>query len=260
MEQKHYGFLPGCSLSSYQPEYVGKITAYLNERLPDFSAILKCCGKPTKDIGEYEHFKERFGGLVADAEELGIEKMILACPNCKATFDSESEIPTVSLWEVLAELGLPDELKKKAADSDMIFTIHDSCSARYDKGAQDGVRRILSELGYQVVESEESREHTRCCGFGGMVASANPGIARKVAERRVRSLHGYPTVVYCSSCRSMMLQAGVKAWHILDLIYGPVVYRNDLPTENIIEDPGNVWRNRVTAKECMKKAMSQAAE
>ena len=51
-KKKRYGFLPGCSLSSYHPEAVAKTVDYLNLSFPEFSAILKCCGIPTKDVGQ----------------------------------------------------------------------------------------------------------------------------------------------------------------------------------------------------------------
>lgn len=48
-----YGFIPGCSLASYSPEYISKTIEFLNEKISKFSAVLKCCGKPTRDLGEY---------------------------------------------------------------------------------------------------------------------------------------------------------------------------------------------------------------
>ncbi|OUP82930.1 glutamate synthase [Lachnoclostridium sp. An169] len=250
---KHYGFMPGCSLASYNPEAVAKTTAYLKSCLPKFSAVLKCCGKPTKDIGQYELFRERFAGLEQDLEEVHVEELILACPNCKAVFEKESNTKVRSLWEILPKTGLPEEVRGKAKDSDMIFTIHDSCSARYDKEAQEGIRWILKELGYQYVESEYSGEKTKCCGFGGQVNPANPDMTRKVMRRRIETLEDYPVVVYCSTCRSAFMQNHVKAWHILDLIWGPVVHMGDEPGCDVLEKPDNVWHNRFETRKQMMK-------
>lgn len=243
--------MPGCSLSSYNPEAVTKTVAYLNEALPKFSAVLKCCGKPTRDIGQYELFRERFEGLLADMRDVEIETMILACPNCKAVFEKESQIKSHLLWEILPLIGLPEEVRGKAKESDMVFTIHDSCSAREDKAAQDGIRWILTELGYKYVESEYSREKTRCCGYGGMVNPVNPELTRKVMQRRIKTLADYPVVVYCATCRSALSQAGRKAWHIMDLIWGPVVRAGDMPPEDVLEVPEKVWHNRFKTRQGM---------
>lgn len=252
-KEKKYGFLPGCSLSSYNPAAVVKTTEYLRDSIPKFSAILKCCGKPTKDIGQYELFKKRFAGLLQDIGEVHVDEMIFACPNCKATFDKESEVQTTSLWELLPQIGLPEEIRGKAKDSDMVFTIHDACSARFDREMQNGVRWILDELGYKYTESEYSRENTRCCGFGGQINPVNPKMAERVMKRRIETLGDYPVVVYCASCRSAFMQNDVKAWHILDLIWGPVVYANDEPNADVLECPGEVWHNRFETRKQLQR-------
>ena len=254
----HYGFMPGCSLSSYYPEAVVQMAAYLNSELPHFSAILKCCGKPTRDIGQYELFRERFDGFRQDMRDVGAEEMIFACLNCKKVFEKESDIVCHSLWEVLPQIGLPEALRGKAKDSDMVFTIHDPCPARYDAAAQDGIRWILTELGYHYVESSCSRENTKCCGYGGMVNAVNPELTRQVMKNRLETLGGYPTVVYCATCRSGLMQGGGKAWHILDLLYGPVVYAGDEPPEDCLKVPDQVWANRFEARKgLMKKVEMQ---
>jgi Fe-S oxidoreductase len=243
-KETRYGFMPGCSLSSYNPEAVIKTVAYLSEVFPKFSAVLKCCGKPTRDVGQQELFRERFEGLLADMQDVEIEEMIFACPNCKAVFEKESQVKCHSLWEIFPLVGLPGEARGKAKESDMVFTIHDSCAARGDGAAQEGIRWILSELGYRFVESEYSREKTRCCGYGGMVGPVNPELARKVMQRRVETLAEYPVVTYCATCRSALVRAGRDAWHVLDLIWGPVVHVGDGPPENVLDVPEHVWHNR----------------
>lgn len=240
----HYGFMPGCSLSSYNPNAVNEMIRHLNKCLPNFSVILKCCGKPTKDIGQEKLFKKRFEGMKEDMSTVGIEKMILACPNCKKIFDANTEEENLSLYEVLPYIGLPDSLKGKGKDSDIVFTIHDPCSARYDTKMQEGVRWILNELGYKYVESEYSKEKTRCCGFGGQVETVNYKLVEKVRNRRLETLYDLPVVTYCSSCRSSLMQGGRNTWHILDLIFDDVVTKEMTSPEDVLVQPEKVWNNR----------------
>jgi len=254
-KNKRYGFIPGCSLPSYSPEIVTKTTAYLNSVFPKFSAVQKCCGKPTKAVGQYELFKERFQGLQDDMDDVGIEEMIVACQSCKLTFNEASKTPTHSLWEILPMIGLPEELRGKAKDSDIVFTIHDSCSTRHDKALQDGIRWILDELGYKYIESKYSREKTRCCGFGGMVVPANPEVAMKVMKRRVETLESDSVVVYCAACRSSILKGGAKSWHILDLVWGPVVNASDNSPDDSLASPVKSWVNRYKSKQGIKKSV-----
>jgi Fe-S oxidoreductase len=253
-KSKRYGFMPGCSLPSYSPEAVIKTTEYLKSVFPKFSAVQKCCGKPTKAVGQYDLFKERFAQLQQDMDEVGIETMIVACQSCKLTFDEASKTPTYSLWEVLPLIGLPEGMKDKAKNSDIVFTIHDSCSTRNDRPLQDGIRWILDELGYKYIESEYAFEKTRCCGFGGMVVPANPEVAKKVMKRRVETLDSENVVVYCSACRSSLLQGGAKSWHILDLVWGPVVQAGDMAPVDVLSKPVNSWLNRYKSKAGINKA------
>ncbi len=251
---KRYGFMPGCSLSSYNPEEVGKTTEYLKSVFPKFSAIQKCCGKPTKAVGQYDLFKERFHGLQDDMDEVGIENIIVACQNCYLTFKETSPTPVTSLWALWPKIGLPKELIGKAKDSDLVFTIHDSCPARNEQELQDGIRWILEQLGYKVQESKCSREKTRCCGFGGMVVPANPTVAEKVMKKRVATLDLPNVVVYCAACRSSLLKGGAHAWHILDLIWGPVVMEGDASPMDVLSSPIKSWINRYKAKRNIQRA------
>lgn len=253
-----YGFMSGCSLSSYNSEAVAKTVQYLGSVFPQFAAILKCCGKPTRDLGEMELFHENFNGFLQDIEELHIDEMIFACPNCKATFDKESQFKSYLLWEVLATIGIPEELKGKGKESDIVFTIHDSCSARYDTAAQDGIRWLLDELGYQYVESECAKENTKCCGYGGMVNTVNPELTRKVMQRRVETLEQLPVVTYCATCRSALSQAEVKSWHILDLLWGPVVYSGSEAREDVLSIPDKVWSNRQKTRKALQEEVGMS--
>ncbi len=249
------GFMPGCSLPSYAPEAVGKTVAYLKTKYPDLSGIQKCCGKPTSAVGQSEKFNERFSGLVSDFKECEVDEVIVACQSCMKTLKGSKEFKTTSLWELLPEIGLPEELIGKAKDSDVVFSVHDSCSIRDYTGIHDGIRWILTELGYKISEPDKTRDKTRCCGFGGMIVPVNPDLAKKVMERRVGDFKTDFVVTYCAACRQSMILGGAKAWHILDLVWGPVVYSDSKPPEDCLSNPVKAWGNRYKAKKEIKKAL-----
>lgn len=245
---KRMGFMPGCSLPSYTPEGVQKTVEYLRKLYPDLSGVQKCCGKGTKALGQVAKFEERFCGLQKDMDEVGIECMIVACQNCYKTLKEHSCTDVLSLWTLLPQVGLPEDVRGKGKMSDVVFGIHDSCSTRYDTEIQDGIRWILDELGYKYIESEFSKENTRCCGFGGMIVPANPELANRVMRRRADDFETDYVVVYCSACRSSMMQVGKKSFHILDLIWGPVVKSGDEAPEDVLASPAKSWLNRYKSK------------
>ena len=135
-------------------------------------------------------------------------------------------------------------------------TIHDSCSTRYESELQEGIRWVLNELGYKTREPKYTKDNTRCCGFGGMVVPANPDVANRVIQRRVDEFETDHVVVYCAACRASMMGVGTKSWHILDLLWGPVVMASDEAPENVLASPLKSWMNRYKSKSSLIQCMN----
>jgi NADPH-dependent glutamate synthase beta subunit-like oxidoreductase/uncharacterized membrane protein YdjX (TVP38/TMEM64 family) len=247
-------FIPGCSLPSYNPELVGKVLAHLQERLPGTGAILKCCGKPTKALGQVDAFKARYAELQAEIDRLGAEEIIVACQSCYVTMKEYSPKQKVrSLWEVLPEIGLPEAAIGIGKDSGLTFAVHDSCPTRDVPAIQNGIRRILDDLGYATEEPPHTGMQTRCCGFGGMVVPVNPELAERVMKRRTAEVSSDCMVTYCAACRESMVRGGKKAVHILDLVFGgPWKAESEFPA--LPASPLQGWINRHRAKRLMRKA------
>ena len=241
-------FMGGCALSSYNPELVINTIKHLRKTYPDLSVVQKCCGKPTKAIGQEELFHKRYDGLTQDLKDIDADTLIVACQSCYKIMKLNENIKVISLWSLLPKIGLPKEAIGKAKDSNAIFSIQDSCSIRPYAEIFDGIRWIMNELGYQIEESSHTRENTRCCGFGGMVVPANPEVALKVMKRRVGDFKTDCVVTYCAACRQSMLSGGAKAWHILDLVYGPVVHKEDQAPFDTLGSTINAWGNRLKTK------------
>ena len=245
-------FMPGCSLSSYSPHDVQLVLNYLNHNLDNISAIQKCCGMPTLVMGQTELFKKRFEDLLKDTAYLGINEIVTACQNCYMIFNKYSNLKTTSLWTLIPDIGLPEELKNKAKDSDVIFSIQDSCAARHCSNIHDGIRWILTELGYKYSESKYSRENAMCCGQGGMAAAVNPDLSNRIAKKAASQFNTDYIVSYCASCRSSMYEAGFESYHILDLIFGPVVYKDTKCPKDVLSNPVKAWENRFKTKLVIK--------
>lgn len=248
-------FIPGCALASYNPKNVQAIVKHLNNSYENFSVIQKCCGKPTKALGQVELFEKRFNSLKQDIQYCKADEVILACQSCMKVLEELENVKTSSLWEVFPIIGLPKELIGKAKNSDVIFSIHDSCSVRDKVGIHDGIRWILNELGYKTAEAEQTRDKTRCCGFGGMVGPANPDVVKRVMERRVKDFPTNKIVTYCAACRQSMALGGGDSWHILDLIFGEVVTSQTPMPKDTLSNPMNAWSNRFKSKMIINNVM-----
>ncbi len=247
-----YVFFPGCSLPSYNPSAVGNVLEHLNDKLGgEVGSVLKCCGKPPKALGQDELFKERFKSVQDELDKVECETVIVACQSCYGIFDTYAKQNVISLWELLPKIGLPESQIKIGENSDVKFNIHDSCSIRKMTNIHDGIRWIMNELGYNVEELENSREKTRCCGFGGMIVPAVPGVAKRVMERRAHETTTGHMVTYCAACRESMENGGTDAQHILDLVFGDTYMNKHVAKRN--QGPVEQWMNRYKAKRKLKE-------
>ena len=121
-------FFPGCALSGHSPHLVKAAYTYLRQRLPDTGIILNCCGAPSQLMGERSVLEQVAGGVAAEMARLGAGELIAACTYCLHTIrDFLPGIKTRSIYEVMAETGLPEGINRGPAE---MFNIHDSCGAR----------------------------------------------------------------------------------------------------------------------------------
>lgn len=250
-KELHYGFMAGCSLSSYHPNAVYEMAKYLSEQFPHFSVIQRCCGKPTKAMGQVRLFEQRFSSLELDVEEMGIDVLIVACQNCYRTIMLQGSIHVISLWDVLKEVGIPPHARNIGIHDLRLYTIHDSCPTREVDSIHDSVRSIIDAMGYQLKESQASRRDTLCCGAGGMAMSANKEMAYKMRQKRMDSLERDTIIVYCASCKNTLSYGDCRVWHILDLIYPR--RRSKKSPKNVLDRPLLAWVNRYRCKAKLKK-------
>ncbi len=210
-------FFPGCSLSAYSPDLVIKTYQYLQDKLPGTGIILGCCGAPSYELGDQSRFQQMLGKITAQMEKQGTPELIVACPDCYHIFkENAPNIQLTTVYELLVKKGLPEVTK---AENNKIFSIHDSCKARYESGIQDSVRKIAAELGYSIEEPEFTKDKTRCCGMGGMVAYVDMKLLNRITMGRVKELP-HDVLTYCASCRNAFALTGKPSIHILDIIFG----------------------------------------
>ena len=209
-------FFPGCHLCGYSPALVMASYDWLREQLPDTGFMLRCCGAPTRALGQQDAFEEMMAELHDELAEMGATEIIVACPNCSSTIKTCSSRFTVkTLYEVMDEAGPI----APACSGKHTFALHDPCSGRWDGHTQECVRSVLRSSGFELEEFENHGIGTTCCGLGGMVAYVSPDMSNAVRDRRLEETPA-EIVTYCASCRNAF--AGRRpALHILDLLFNP---------------------------------------
>jgi glutamate synthase (NADPH/NADH) small chain len=210
-------FFPGCQLCGSAPDKVPAVYKFLQSALSGgVGLILGCCAAPAYWAGRQEQFAGGLQNFNRQWRGLGEPKLILACSSCLRIFkDHLSEIPVVSLWQVLEKtwdpVPFPGDLREALA-------IHDPCTTRSEPEIQSSVRQLLSRLGVSVEELKLGRDKTECCGFGGLLQNANPGLAREVVRRRAQR-SGRDYLTYCAMCRDSLASADKRSLHLLDLLF-----------------------------------------
>ena len=246
-----YAFVPGCTVPAYSPEGVENVVRHLKDCLGDenVGAMLQCCGKVTKFMGEEELFEERNKKALDILDDMGAEVIITVCPSCFKVFkETAKNQKVIAYWDLMKNLiGVPEESKGIGAGSDITFNIHDSCVTRDEPTHHENIRWVLDELGYNWEEIEKNGANTRCCGVGGMVCSSNPELYERVYTRRAQDFNQDNIITYCGSCRGTMQTAGKDAVHILDLMFGDT-YSHGQECQRGYKTEEEMWQNRLETK------------
>ena len=150
-----------------------------------------CCGLPLLEAGydfEVRRVARRNFEILKNNNiksiitiEPGVYKMFLKdYPEMIPDWD----IRVKNIWDLILErlLKKPKLIKEKSFEA---VGYHDSCYlGRYCR-IFESPRQILEVLGYRIIEMEDSREESLCCGSCGGVVFVNPELANKMAYERI---------------------------------------------------------------------------
>jgi len=209
-------FFPGCALPGSRPEQTKKVFRLLRDSIPALGIVLDCCTKPSHDLGRQDRFLAMFGEMKRYLTDQGINRVIVACPNCYGIFlEYAPEFFTTSVYEALAGTVAPADPGENGT-----VTVHDPCQMRYNSTLQDAVRELARRAGLNVEEMTHSRSRTICCGEGGGVPALAPELASSWGDLRVSETAGHALVTSCAACTAS-LGDRTTTLHILDLVCCP---------------------------------------
>ncbi len=212
-----YMFFPGCQLPAVLPDQVISAYEHIQKHLTGGVGFhFACCGIPAAWARKDEYMQATINTFKNNWEEAGKPRYIFACASCSEFFHTHCpEIPQISLWEILADMPLPEKFKNPFQH---VLSIHDPCSSRDAPAMQTGLRKFLSNLKQNYAELEFGKEMTRCCGFGGLASEAHPQNTECFVQERQADTDD-ALLVYCAICRERMQKMHKNCLHVLEIAF-----------------------------------------
>lgn len=207
-------YFRGCTAREKQTNIQKATEFLLNNAGIDYYMLddEKCCGSVLLRTGFESEAKEQ---IKRNAEIFKGEKILTSCAGCYKTLKEDYEdLDVIHISQLLDELirvGKLDFTKK-----DLDVTYHDSCHLGRHLNVFDEPRSVVEAVA-NLVEMENIRENSLCCGAGGGVKSAYPEIADQMANSRIAQAKDTGCEILITSCPFCKLNLENDDLEVLDL-------------------------------------------
>lgn len=207
-------YFRGCTAREKQTNIQKATEFLLNNAGIDYYMLddEKCCGSVLLRTGFESEAKEQ---IKRNAEIFKGEKILTSCAGCYKTLKEDYEDLDVThisqLLDELIRVGKLDFTKK-----DLDVTYHDSCHLGRHLNVFDEPRSVVEAVA-NLVEMENIRENSLCCGAGGGVKSAYPEIADQMAKSRIAQAKDTGCEILITSCPFCKLNLENDDLEVLDL-------------------------------------------
>ena len=207
-------YFRGCTAREKQTNIQKATEFLLNTAGIDYHILddEKCCGSVLLRTGFESEAKEQ---IKRNAEIFKKDKILTSCAGCYKTLKEDYEgLDVIHISQLLEELirdGKLDFTKK-----DLNVTYHDSCHLGRHLNVFDEPREVIEAVA-NLVEMENIRENSLCCGAGGGVKSAYPEIADQMASSRIAQAKDTDCEILITSCPFCKLNLENDDLEVLDL-------------------------------------------
>ena len=161
-----------------------------------------CCGFPLIGAGVPEKAREMAEHNLENVRKLGVKKVVFSCPSCYRTWQEYYETDlelfhSTQLIETLIRDGAV-----RLGEVNATVTYHDPCDLGRNGDVYDAPRKILESIpGLTLVELENNRALSVCCGGGGNLEIVDPGLTETVAEKKIEEIKRTGAEIVVTSCQ-----------------------------------------------------------
>lgn len=172
----------------------------------------KCCGSVLIRTGFESEAKRQ---IEKNTEIFKGHKVLTSCAGCYKTLrDDYDGIDVIHISQLLNELIKDGRINFSKKELDV--TYHDSCHLGRHSKVFDAPRNVIENVA-DIVEMENIRENSLCCGAGGGVKSAYPEIANQMAESRIGQAKKTGCRILITACPFCKLNLDNDDLEVLDL-------------------------------------------
>ena len=174
-----------------------------------------CCGFPLLGAGLNDQLESLITHNLEAVKRLRPQCLVFSCPSCLRMWKShyKTDIPLLHTSQFLDRLIGQGRLGFKPHKK-MRVTYHDPCDLGRHGGDFETPRRILRAIpGVELVEMEQRKDKSRCCGGGGNLEMADPALSRRLSGAKmemVRETGARTVVTACQQCVRTMAGAAVR--------------------------------------------------
>jgi heterodisulfide reductase subunit D len=187
-----------------------------------------CCGFPLIGAGIPEKAREMMDHNLEKIKELGAKMVVFSCPSCyrtwKESYDTNLEL--LHSTQLIEKLIRDGSIRLKEVNTTV--TYHDPCDLGRNGGIYDAPRKILKSIpGLSLLELENNRAQSVCCGGGGNLEMVDSGLTETMAQKKIGEIQrtGVKTVVTsCQQCvrtikaRASRQEIDLNVWDITELV------------------------------------------
>jgi Fe-S oxidoreductase len=196
--------------------------AYLYEDEP-YSGVL------LYDLGLDEYIEDHIKKAYSLFKSYKVKKIIGVDPHTvfmlKEIYPNYIDNYDIEVQHYLEILSENNETLRKTCKKrlDKEFVIHDSCYLTRELGIIEQVRGVSSTLGITIIEPENTKLDTACCG--GPIEYAFQDLTEKVSRTRIQELSSISKniIVECPIClinlRKYEKEMGIKVWDMGELLF-----------------------------------------
>ena len=172
----------------------------------------KCCGSVLIRTGFIDEAQKQ---IEKNTELLSGELILTSCAGCYKTLKQDyDDLDVIHISQFLNQLI--DEKKLNFNKNDLNVTYHDSCHLGRHCNVFDEPRNVISNVG-NLIEMQNNRENSLCCGAGGGVKSAYPEIASQMADSRIYQAIETGADLLVTPCPFCKLNLKDRGLDVLDL-------------------------------------------